>query len=91
MHQLGESEVDPAMLTLCERIISTLDPKDGGYFRASLRDLLPVFRAVEVDERGDGADLRLLPHLLHESLRADAWRQDEKHCRDAKGAEKRVA
>src|SRR6266480_4351668 len=42
MHQLGESEVDPAMLTLCERIISTLDPKDGGYFRASLRDLLPA-------------------------------------------------
>ena len=59
--------------------------------RKRLRDLLPVFRAVEVDERGDGADLRLLPHLLHEPLRADAWRQDEKHRRDAKGAEKRVA
>ena len=25
---------------MCERIICTLDPKDGGYFRASLRDLL---------------------------------------------------
>src|SRR5436190_11239055 len=42
MHQLGESEVDGPMLALCERIISTLDPKDGGYFRASLRDLLPA-------------------------------------------------
>jgi RNA polymerase sigma-54 factor len=41
MHQLGELEVDVEILALCERIISTLDPKDGGYFRASLRDLLP--------------------------------------------------
>ena len=38
MHQLGESDIDPATMALCERIISTLDPKDGGYFRASLRD-----------------------------------------------------
>src|SRR5213592_4453964 len=42
MHQLGELDVEPEMMALCERIISTLDPKDGGYFRASLRDLLPA-------------------------------------------------
>ena len=42
MHQLGELEIDAEMLAMCERIISTLDPKDGGYFRASLRDLLPA-------------------------------------------------
>lgn len=42
LHQLGELEVDDDMLALCERIISTLDPKDGGYFRSSLRDLLPA-------------------------------------------------
>ena len=47
MHQLGEMEVDPALMTMCERIISTLDPKDGGYFRSSLRDLLPADAAPE--------------------------------------------
>jgi len=41
VHQLGELELDAETMALCERIISTLDPKDGGYFRASLRDLLP--------------------------------------------------
>jgi RNA polymerase sigma-54 factor len=41
LHQLGEMELDAEMWAMCERIISTLDPKDGGYFRASLRDLLP--------------------------------------------------
>lgn len=42
VHQLGEFDLDPDLFQLCERIISTLDPKDGGYFRASLRDLLPA-------------------------------------------------
>lgn len=42
MHQLGELELTPELLPMCERIISTLDPRDGGYFRASLRDLLPA-------------------------------------------------
>ena len=42
LHQLGELELAPGMLAMCERIISTLDPRDGGYFRASLRDLLPA-------------------------------------------------
>ncbi len=39
LHQLGEQELEPGLLAMCERIISTLDPKDGGYFRTSLRDL----------------------------------------------------
>jgi len=39
LHQLGEQELEPELLAMCERIISTLDPKDGGYFRTSLRDL----------------------------------------------------
>jgi RNA polymerase sigma-54 factor len=42
LHQLGEQDFAPEMLAMCERIISTLDPRDGGYFRASLRDLLPA-------------------------------------------------
>ena len=40
-HQLGELELDPEIARLAERIVSTLDPRDGGYFRSSLRDLLP--------------------------------------------------
>jgi RNA polymerase sigma-54 factor len=41
LHQLAEFDLSPELLVMCERIISTLDPKDGGYFRTSLRDLLP--------------------------------------------------
>ena len=42
IEQLVELEnVDPELLRFAERIISTLDPVDGGYFRASLHDLLP--------------------------------------------------
>ncbi len=41
LHQLGELEVDPKIRRLCERIISSLDSKDGGYFRSNLHDLLP--------------------------------------------------
>ncbi len=47
LHQLGELDVRPDLLVMCERIISTLDPKDGGYFRSSLRDLLPMDAAAE--------------------------------------------
>jgi RNA polymerase sigma-54 factor len=42
IEQLVELEtVDAEILRFAERIISTLDPMDGGYFRASLYDLLP--------------------------------------------------
>jgi RNA polymerase sigma-54 factor len=40
-HQLGELDLDPEVREIAERIISTLDPQDGGYFRSSLEDLLP--------------------------------------------------
>ncbi len=39
--QLHELDLRPELLTMCERIISTLDPADGGYFRTPLRDMLP--------------------------------------------------
>src|SRR5437762_8177043 len=55
MHQLGELDVDPSTLALCERIISTLDPKDGGYFRASLRDLLPADATPEQQQQAEKA------------------------------------
>ena len=53
--QLGELDLDPATRALCERIISTLDPKDGGYFRASLRDLLPSEATAEDLKRAEEA------------------------------------
>lgn len=42
IEQLVELEgANPDVLRFAERIISTLAPADGGYFRASLHDLLP--------------------------------------------------
>src|SRR6476620_11606837 len=55
MHQLGELDLDEETLALCERIISTLDPKDGGYFRASLRDLLPADASPELLQEAEKA------------------------------------
>lgn len=42
MHQLAEMEIDTQVEQLAERIISTLDARNGGYFKSSLRDLLPA-------------------------------------------------
>ncbi len=42
MHQLDEMEVEPEVEQIAERIISTLDARNGGYFNTSLRDLLPA-------------------------------------------------
>ncbi len=55
LHQLGELELDPEMMAMCERIISTLDPRDGGYFRSSLRDLLPADATPEQLELAEKA------------------------------------
>jgi RNA polymerase sigma-54 factor len=55
MHQLGELDVSDELMALCERIISTLDPKDGGYFRASLRDLLPIDATPQQQQRAEEA------------------------------------
>src|SRR5688572_15618296 len=41
LHQLGELELDEELEKLCERIISSVDARDGGYLRASLPDLMP--------------------------------------------------
>jgi RNA polymerase sigma-54 factor len=40
--QLGEMDLDAELVEIAERIISCLDPSDGGYFRTSLEDLLPA-------------------------------------------------
>ncbi len=39
--QVGELDLEPEMLKMCERIISALNAEDGGYLKASLIDLLP--------------------------------------------------
>jgi RNA polymerase sigma-54 factor len=40
--QLHEMELESDLLAMCERIISSLSPGDGGRLNMSLRDLLPV-------------------------------------------------
>lgn len=62
IHQLGEFDLDEDLFQLCERIVSTLDPKDGGYFRASLRDLLPPDANSDVVKLADKA-LRIVQEL----------------------------
>ena len=84
LHQLGELEIEFPVRQMAERIISTLDPQDGGYFKASLEDLLPpdaseeqlanAYRALELvqslDPPGIAArDLReCLLLQLHEAM-----------------------
>ncbi|GAB5404275.1 MAG: RNA polymerase factor sigma-54 [Aureliella sp.] len=47
MHQLQEMEIDSEVEAIAERIISTLDARNGGYFKTSLRDLLPAEHTEE--------------------------------------------
>lgn len=42
IHQLAELDIDSDVEQIAERIISTLDARNGGYFKTSLRDLLPA-------------------------------------------------
>lgn len=41
LHQLAEMDIDDHVEAMAERIVSTLDARDGGYLRTPLRDLLP--------------------------------------------------
>ncbi|KAA1259100.1 RNA polymerase sigma-54 factor [Rubripirellula obstinata] len=54
LHQLAEMDIDDDVEQLAERIISTLDARDGGYLRTPLADLLPAGQSdadLEVAER----------------------------------------
>ncbi len=42
MHQLAELDIDSDIEEIAQKIISTLDARNGGYFKSSLRDLLPA-------------------------------------------------
>lgn len=46
--QLHEMDLDSRLLAMCERIISSLSPADGGRFNMVLRDLLPA-EATDAD------------------------------------------
>ncbi|MGE0757280.1 MAG: RNA polymerase factor sigma-54, partial [Pirellulaceae bacterium] len=50
------------MHKLCERIISSLDARDGGYLRSSLRDLMPP-DATEADLEAAESALRIVQSL----------------------------
>jgi len=44
MHQIGELDVEPRLAAIAERIISTLDPADGGRFTARTTPRSPTMR-----------------------------------------------
>ncbi len=55
LHQLAELDIDDRVEQFAERIISTLDARDGGYLRTPLIDLLPQSHQsedMEYAERG---------------------------------------
>ncbi len=54
LDQLREVNASAAVRRICERIISTLSAKDGGYFLGNLDDLLPPDAGD--DQRQDAAD-----------------------------------
>ncbi|MEM9644785.1 MAG: RNA polymerase factor sigma-54 [Planctomycetota bacterium] len=47
LHQIAEMDIDDDVEQIAERIISTLDARDGGYLRTPLADLLPGGHAPE--------------------------------------------
>jgi len=47
LHQLAELDIDDRVEQFAERIISTLDARDGGYLRIPLADLLPPTHTPE--------------------------------------------
>jgi RNA polymerase sigma-54 factor len=53
--QLHEMELDEKLLAMCERIISSLSPADGGRLNMSLRDLLPADASDEDLELAENA------------------------------------
>ena len=54
-HQLGEMDLTPEMLKMCERVISSLSAEDGGYLRLALADLLPPDSGQEEMEIAESA------------------------------------
>ncbi len=55
LDQLHEMDLSPELLKMCERIVSVLTAKDGGYLKVSLRDLLPPDASEEDHELAEEA------------------------------------
>jgi RNA polymerase sigma-54 factor len=47
LHQVAELDIDDRVEAMAERIISTLDARDGGYLKTPLSDLLPSGHTAE--------------------------------------------
>ncbi len=75
LEQLADYELEEPVRRMCERIISTLNAEDGGYFRASLRDLLPPDASEEDYELAEEA-LAIVQSLEPEGIAA----RDLKEC-----------
>ena len=55
LHQLAELDIDDRVEKIAERIVSTLDARDGGYLRMPLADLLPAGHSHEDMELAEAA------------------------------------
>jgi len=55
LHQLAEMDIDDRVEKIAERIISTLNARDGGYLRVPLADLLPAGHTSEDLQLGETA------------------------------------
>lgn len=55
LEQLHDMDLDPKLLKMCERIVSSLSAKDGGYLKISLSDLLPLDASYEDTEMAEDA------------------------------------
>jgi RNA polymerase sigma-54 factor len=53
--QLHEMDLDPKLLKMCDRIVSSLSAKDGGRLNVALRDLLPADATEEDLELAENA------------------------------------
>lgn len=74
LHQLAELDIDSDVELIAERIISSLDARDGGYFKASLYDMLPPDHRPEDFQRAEEA-LRVVQSLEPSGIAARDLRE----------------
>ena len=55
LNQLHDLDLEPKLMKMCERIISSLSAQDGGYLKISLSDLLPLDATPEDSDRVEEA------------------------------------
>ena len=74
LHQLAELDIDSDLEQIAERIISCLDARDGGYFKSSLRDILPVDHPPQDLEKAEQA-LKIVQGLEPQGIAARSLRE----------------